>query len=363
MRRAALLLGLLLLLTACGPAPAVPPTSTPAPAPTATPAPEAQGPKVHTDWSRLEEREDLPEPVGERWYDTYVDGLIPGDYGGELVPYAGLRLTDDWPAREGGGCLYGLMTRSGTAVCDPVYSSVSRLNGGDWWRLEPEDIYPVLALGRAAPMTDGEYRYAQERYAFAAVDGSWRTEHVYRLYATGDRGIFAATDDGCVLMDRAGTELRRWTWADLGYSQEHQPPFNDFLETYIEWVGDGILLEENEEQARILNLDTGGVETWTLQAWLDAREAAAGDYEYDPIRRFDPYTAQLYFLEGERLNEVPLVLKNAGGEEVARIERPTWVSSLGMVDGLVEILERDTATYQEQDGTVVFRQRLGIADE
>lgn len=362
MRRAALLLGLLLLLTACGsdqPPPSVPP----APVPTATPSPEAQGPKVHTDWSKLEEREDLPEPVGERWYETYVDGLIPGNYGGELVPYAGLRLTDDWPAREGGGCLYGLMTRSGTAVSDPVYSSVSRLNRGFWWDMEPSDIYPVLALGRAVPVTDGEYRHAREYYAFAAVDGAWCTEHIYRLYATGGRGIFAATDDGCVLLDQAGTELRSWTWADLGYSQEHQPPFNDFMETYIEWVGDGILLEENEEQARVLNLDTGEVETWTFQAWLDARDADGEGRDYDSTYRFDPYTAEAYLLEGDVFSGDPLVLKSADGEELVRIERPTWGSSLGLVDGLVEIVERDMATYQEKDGTVVFRQRLGIAEE
>ena len=116
MRRQLPVLLLALLLTACA----------------GTQVPEEMpepGVQVHTDWSHLGERAEPLPTVGGRWYADYTDRLIPRKDYGMLIPYAGLRLQDHWPAMD--GCLYGLMTRDGRVVTDPVYSRASRPGGMD----------------------------------------------------------------------------------------------------------------------------------------------------------------------------------------------------------------------------------------
>ena len=60
--------------------------------------------------------------TGTRLSEGYMGELKAADDYGLLVPYAGRRLMDDWPAAT--GCLYGLMTLDGVAVTDAVYSTV-----------------------------------------------------------------------------------------------------------------------------------------------------------------------------------------------------------------------------------------------
>ena len=104
MKRLSTALLLLTLLVACAaPAGASTPGSTVAPTLTATPVPSSapagtEAPTVCTDWSKLGARETPASPVGTRWYADYTDTLLPRDDYGMLVPYAGLRLMDDWPS-------------------------------------------------------------------------------------------------------------------------------------------------------------------------------------------------------------------------------------------------------------------------
>ena len=100
------------------------------------------GPNVRADWSRLEGREKAAQPDrdGGRWYASYTGELIPGPDYGELIPFVGAQVYNfneyeyqgqpqawysNWP-----NPLYGLMTREGRIVVDPVYNSAY---GANWY--------------------------------------------------------------------------------------------------------------------------------------------------------------------------------------------------------------------------------------
>lgn len=303
MRRVIPALTVLLLLAGC--ATVCPPnTSTLHPSAEVPPAasPKADGPRVQTDWSKLGERKGN-ERVGSRWYVSYTDRLLPADYGGELIPYAGLRLMDDWPARDGGGCLYGLMTLEGKVVTDPVYSEIQRVNHGDSLVRDPAAIAPALALRLGTGGGENEWN---GQYAMAAVDGSWCTEAKYNTYTASAEGLFLVSQEGCELLDWEGGLVRAWTWEELGYSPERQAPFTGLDMPVIEWRNGLVLLEENEEQSRVLNTGTGALATLTAGEWDATRPEW---HEYGDFR-YDEWTGEAYRIEGDIFNG-PMVLLDA----------------------------------------------------
>lgn len=366
MKRLAAGLAGILMLTACAAGPEATPIptqpDTPEPVQTAppSPTPEPQGRLVRTDWSKLEPREKAGA-VGKRWYAAYTDRLVPLDYGGDLIPYAGLRLLDDWPSTEGGGCLYGLMTLGGTVVVDPVYSRVIRLSWDRWWERDPAHVLPMLALCVGEQVTDGDGYWAEDRYAFAAADGAWATEAKYWNYAVSAEGVFASGEEGCELLSADGAVVRGWTWAELGFSKDDPAPFSaSEISLTIEWLDGLVLLEENEEQARVLDTATGELTTLTREDWWRRRDGE-GEHQW-PEGKLDPYSGRTYAVQGD-IFDGPMVLLDGDGTELARIERPGWYSSLKLVGGLVERLDRDTATYTDLDGNVVFRRMLSLGEE
>ena len=106
-RIAPVLLALALLLSACG-APAEAPES----------AQPQQGVAVHWDVLTPE-----AENIAERRYEEYTDELIPADDYGPLVPYIGGEANGEWEQ----SWFYGLATRDGEIVTDPVYDGVQPL--------------------------------------------------------------------------------------------------------------------------------------------------------------------------------------------------------------------------------------------
>lgn len=177
---------------------------------------------VHTDWSKLEPRPaPLPE-VGRRWYEGYSAELIPRDDYGELVPYAGLRLMDAWPAAD--GCMYGLMTKDGVVITDPVFSSVYR----------PEGV-PLLVLTKGARLQGGEWYECEEHITVAAVDGSWRIDLGDGLWSYSREGLLLIQADSLTLMLPDGTVFRQYAPEDLGLTQEQF----DKLMIGVQW-GEGI---------------------------------------------------------------------------------------------------------------------------
>lgn len=372
MRRGLLPLLLCLALCACAAAQPGQPEKLPEEQPEQLPeepAPvEEPGPAVHTDWSKLGERAPLPEPVGSRWYGDYMDELLPrGDYG-PLVPYAGLRLMDNWPAMT--GCLYGLMTRDGVVVTDPVYSLVICPNG-----LGKDGPYamPLLVMKKADPSgleDDG----APAVYAVAARDGSWCTPFDYLGYTQREEGLLLFQRDSVTVMAPDGSVQRIWTREEMGLSREE---FDSML-TQVAWreggAGDregdlmaiGWVDNGEHDTVRCFDLITGesseipdmefysGYPDWEApsspipDAWLHPDSIlgsnapglwAVSDYSGD-----SPVTTY-YCQDGTPLPQLSL-----NGQ---------WYRQVELVDGLVEVLDWNTASYYDlETWECVFRTYL-----
>ena len=199
---------LALLLSACG-------EPVPPPAPTSTPA----GPNVQVDWDVLEPE---PEKLAERWYDDYTDTLIPSGEYGQLVPYiGGESYSEIW----GSSWFYGLATRDGVIMTDPVYLEVTAL---DWY--EPashgREQGDALILRTAEPVeTDPADEWAlgyDDFFGFAAIDGSWYTGQVYTdLVCQSELGALFFDLDGNLVMLSAdgGAELWRWSADEIPFEE------------------------------------------------------------------------------------------------------------------------------------------------
>lgn len=401
-----ILCAVLLALTACAPtaAPASPapsgaplPTASSAPGtslPPETPAPAEGG--VHTDWSRLEPRKAPLPAVGTRWYEDYTDALPPGDDYGLLIPYAGLRLMDDWPAYT--GCVYGLMTAEGAVVVDPVFGSVSRASyyDGGYRRLS------LLLLSKGDPALEDAWDPA--RVAVAAADGSWCTGFDYRCARASREGLLLFTEDSLSLMTPEGEIRNRYSPADLEITQEE---FDGLLSDASwgegvggEWCGDYLTLAWADEGANsvwLYRISAGekilmSYEDW--QAYRSEREPAPsedpreaerqaildsmladragqhcwGEWLQDELLGSDvPALMRLMTEEGETIRtayytedgtRIP-VLDDWSDEMGTR-----WYRQVRLVGGLVECLDWNTASYYDLNTQAcVFRTCLGYEGE
>ena len=162
MRRAAPFALCLALLAACG-------------APAATERPSAAAVEAH--WDVLE----APEAnIANRKYEGYTGELIVSDGYGPLVPYIGGESEGGYGERT---YFFGLATREGLIVTDPVYTSVNRLS---WYDADEglsfshDALVLRSAVVRETPPPENPYVYTgsgnyDDRYGLAALDGSWYT--------------------------------------------------------------------------------------------------------------------------------------------------------------------------------------------
>ncbi len=297
---------------------------------------------------------EIEPTIGTRLFDDYRGELTEGDYG-LLIPYAGRRLTDTEMAET--GCLYGLMTMTGAVVVDPVYSSVWA--SGD-----------LLVLGGAV---NGE-----QRYALAALDGSWCTDFEYLRAMGGSNGLVLFTPATVVLIGLDGDTEAVLNMDDLGIDQEG---FNTMLLGPVEggggeWVSDklSIFYEYDERSGasriRYYDLTKRAVKTMDLEDWAELYP----DYEYneppvegafwiyDSILGEDaPAILAKYEWEGEGSHDT---FYHSDGSPIEELEQTTAIgspNSIRLVGGLIEKLESNTATYYDMNTMrVVFRTYLGF---
>ena len=264
-----------LLLAGCAPS---------GPAASSAPAEGKGASGVQVDWSRLEERTDrLPDTDGGRWYPDRTDRLIPGPDYGPLVPYVGgqaysfnrweregevQEYFSDWPT-----ALYGLMTREGKIVVDPVYQHVTPYT----CRQGGEDLaLPVLLLARV----DEAWKDSNSglRYAVAAEDGSWMTDFAFVTYTNREDRLFLLRPEGCTVLDSATGARQDWSWAELGVSEDEVPEMLTFVQhvTGLTWLDQGVCLGQRADsdgswenaQARVFQPDTGEI-FWVEQSQWD----------------------------------------------------------------------------------------------
>lgn len=254
------------------------PSSAPPAASSAPPAPSS--PRVQVDWSRLEQTRSVPQADvdGGRWFPEYADRLVPGEDYGPLIPYLGGQAYsfqqweadgvpqvywNDWPTS-----FYGLMTREGKIVVDPVYQSVIPYNyrwRGDYLPL------PVLLLAQAAPQWED---FGGSRYAVAAEDGSWVTGFEFLSYTNWENKLLLLRPEGYTLLDSHTGARRDWSWAELGLGENMEDSIN-FVRWFagLNWTihGAGVGCSDmdpvEELSVRVLDPDTGEASWVEFAQW------------------------------------------------------------------------------------------------
>lgn len=309
---------------------------------------------VLVDWSRLKDRQSRqPDVDGGRWYPDRTDVLIPGRNYGPLIPYIGdqaymfnrweyagevQEYWSDWP-----NSFYGLMTRDGEIVVDPVYQSVGYCAYGK------EGSLPVLLLSKSGPAWE-EFGNGS-RYAVAASDGSWITDFEFINYTNRGNQLFLLRPEGCTALDSTTGEREDWSWEELGVSEEDLPETLSFLQwvTGLTWLDQGVYLGQKDE--------TGSGVNW--------EEAQA--------RVFQPETGQVYWIEqgqwdqwckedADRRWREPEVVTGQDGQMVITVDGQSYPLEDTGSDFWLYVLRGDFAIVNPQDGEVEYLYRLSSGE-
>ena len=205
--------------------------------------------------------------VGSRWYEDYTPELIPRDDYGLLIPYAGLRLADAFPA--GIGCLCGLMTREGVVVTDPVYSDVIVL--------KDDERSPLFVLKRKV---EGE-----AVLAVAAADGSWLTGFDYIDYVDNKAGVSLVSKDSMTLLRKDGTIERILSLEQMGLTLEEWDSYleimswegSDIGDPVGYWAGNYVVVGSDllSDYFSCYDLITGEVEEMSYEDWSNTIASSA----------------------------------------------------------------------------------------
>lgn len=367
MKRWVFPLALCLLLCSCDSPGQTPGESEPA-------AAESGGIAVRTDWSKLGEKPPVPEPTGSRWYEDYTGELLPREDYGPLIPYAGLRLMDDWPAAN--GCLYGLMTPEGTVVTDPVYSAVYRPGGYDG-----ADFYslPVLVLEQGDE-TAGPETGNPMACAAAALDGSWCTPFDYCGAASGKQGLLLFRRDSVTVLPADGKVQRVWTVDEMGISQNE---FDSMLSNIAwgegwsgSWLGDYMALDwvPESEDIRCFNLVTGETQVFSIEEWDSMADYPDWQEEIPAVPNaqrltdsfLGPDAPGLLVLYDYSEDEALITYYREDGTPLPELTRHAdrWYQQTAVVGGLIEVLDLNTAAYYDLETLEpVFRTYLNYEQD
>lgn len=349
MRRAALILLLLCLLTSCGTAPPLEETVSP----------------VYTDWSKLTPREE-EAPLYTRFEPYSGSGPLQArnDYG-LLLPYIGAELTVDnyicyaLP-------LYGLTTAGGQVVTEPVYASISLENG-------------FLLLYRGEGMARhkeewGSWVEGSFNLTVAAADGSWVRE-VDGYEVCSIDGLLATADRGALSYWNTQGELVRSFSADV-----FEPYFGD---AFI-WNDEGgpWLDQADSRVAYVTSNDPGPDGDQPLRLYLDLEQEtvretppdgypAEIDYEslYEELPEFpgyrnvwditDPVTGTRYYYAYTDTEGFPeRRLLSETGEVLLSDFDSLWIPFPQIINGCVACVDYQDAISMRMAGGTFRWQRL-----
>ena len=311
--------------------------------------------------------------VGARLSEGYMGELKASDDYGLLVPYAGRRLMDDWPAAT--GCLYGLMTLDGVAVTDAVYSDAYYPSYYENYERHPLPVL-VLMQGEASNEIEG---FAPS-YTVAAADGSWVLEESYCALSTSRYGLLLFGDDALTVMDASGKVTQRLSYQEMGLSDED---VENMISSLL-WGGDpsghrsgdrlaiGWVNDDTCQNIRYYDLSTG--ETGEM-AWdeFDALDGMPSEDYVEPAYA----VADAYRMTDEALgSDAPGLLfvqdysedgltvsyyRDDGTPlESLTLRGERWYQQIALRGGLVERLDLNTASYYDLETMdCVFETYLG----
>ncbi len=311
--------------------------------------------------------------VGSRLSEGYMGELKAADDYGLLVPYAGRRLMDDWPAAT--GCLYGLMTLDGVAVTDAVYSNVFYPSYYENYEQHP---LPVLALvqGQESNRIDG----FEERYTVAAADGSWVMEESYRALSTSRHGLLLFGDDALTVTDTFGKVTQKRSYQGMGISDEDV----ENMISSLMWGGDpsghrsgdrlaiGWVNDDTYQNIRYYDLSTGktGEMAWDEFDALDGMPSE--DYVEPAYAVADAYrmvdealgsdAPGLLFTQDYSEDGMTVYYYRDDGTPIENLtlRGERWYQQVTLRGGLVERLDLNTVSYYDLETMdCVFETYLG----
>lgn len=248
---------------------------------------------VWADWSVLGQESGIqPDVDGGRWYADYTGGLIPSEEYGALYPYVGevAYRFDKWTDEEGNeyrydhtdpSPLYGLMTRDGKIVTDPVYQSVTRVYS---WDRGKRERLPVLCLEQSREEWKSGSNAA--RTAVIAEDGSWVTGFEFWGHiARGDELMLYGPEGLTQLSSRTGRR-EDWSWKKLGVPEEElEQTLMEIEWLYgLNWTDVGVFVGRPEEyvdensKVRVFDPDEGQVHFLTVKEFEDALNRYYSDH-------------------------------------------------------------------------------------
>lgn len=311
--------------------------------------------------------------TGARLSEGYMGELKASDDYGLLVPYAGRRLMDDWPAAT--GCLYGLMTLAGVAVTDAVYSNVYYPSYYENYERHPLPVL-VLMQGEASNEIEG---FAPS-YTVAAADGSWIMEEQYSVVSANRHGLLLFGDDTLTVTDTAGNVTQKISYQEMGLSDEEAGRMISGIMWGYDTVGSrrGERIatawtdEDNNQNIRYYDLSTGERGEMTWDAFYDLEEDNTDDYEKPvyAVENANPVVDEALGSDAPGLlsvydaDENGVVLRYYRDDgtpiESLTMHGEKWYRQAALRGGLIEVLDLNTASYYDLETMdCVFETYLG----
>ena len=311
--------------------------------------------------------------TGARLSEGYMGELKAADDYGLLVPYAGRRLMDDWPAAT--GCLYGLMTLDGVAVTDAVYSNVYYPSYYENYERHPLPVL-VLMQGEASNEIEG---FAPS-YTVAAADGSWIMEEQYSVVSANRHGLLLFGDDTLTVTDTAGNVTQKISYQEMGLSDEEAGRMISGIMWGYDTVGSrrGERIatawtdEDNNQNIRYYDLSTGERGEMTWDAFYDLEEDNTDDYEKPvyAVENANPVVDEALGSDAPGLlsvydaDENGVVLRYYRDDgtpiESLTMHGEKWYRQAALRGGLIEVLDLNTASYYDLETMdCVFETYLG----
>ena len=242
-----------------------------------------------------------PEPVGKAYCGEW-NGLAPLEHPETLVPYAGARLDHSWMTMS--GCLFGLMTRDGTAVTPPVYYDIQQVAWYGWFS-EEDKLLPLYVLRQGVPSEENPW--GEARCTLAALDLSWVFPGAWRQVYPGRDFVLLAGEETLLQVSLEGEVLQSWNYEEAGldaYRLEEGAGFEGF-KGHVS--GDALFLsveDWTESNYRVMGfrLDTGTIESFSQQE-LEEKERSG-----QPEARWTVTETEAgsLFTRGEEQLELPI---------------------------------------------------------
>ena len=254
-----------------------------------------------------------PEPVGKPYVGEWK-GLGPLASPEIAVPYAGARLDHSWESLD--GCLYGLMTRDGTALTPPVYNDIRQLSWIGWLSGEQE-LLPLLVLRQGVLPTEDSWGW-EDHCTLAALDLSWVFPETWRQVLPGRDYALLLGETTLVQVSLAGEILQSWDLEEAGLSD-----YRSRLESPYRWItgftaGNVLCLKPEDgsegDDFPVLGfrLDTGAVESFSQEELEEMERAGQPERPEARWTVTETENGSLFTRDGERLElPVPALGKEA----------------------------------------------------